>query len=315
VQSLLSEVAALRTAVAAQRACSPGAQVTCTYGGPPGTGGVGPCKPGTMTCAANGTSFGACVGQVVPTAEVCGNAIDENCDGVVDDGCVFVSCAALPGGSQTGEYWLDPDGAGPVVQYRGWCNTTFLGGGWLDVVRTFALPGINLATYRDLFFVSNNAYSLTMVTGTTQDGTGLPGLGIINGITAAYAHTEGFHLKPVGPYSRVRLAYRMQGCDSDASRCSNSNWIPLNGPGWNGGSVTHPSPCLGGYTCIQGSCTDNRDAPIAATYANDAINSANTLLSWSGSGLSTCVIDSCGRDATIPNTAPITWFTQLMLRA
>jgi Putative metal-binding motif len=34
---------------------------------------------------ADGTGFGACVGQVVPTAEVCANGIDEDCNGVVDD--------------------------------------------------------------------------------------------------------------------------------------------------------------------------------------------------------------------------------------
>ena len=62
------------------------------------TRGVGNCRDGLETCAL-GTFTGTCVGQVGPSTEVCGNAIDENCDGVLNDGCdggVIVVDAGVP---------------------------------------------------------------------------------------------------------------------------------------------------------------------------------------------------------------------------
>jgi hypothetical protein len=63
--------------------CSPGAVDSC-YDGPAGTEGVGPCVKGTHTCSPTGT-WGACMGEVTPTDEVCGNAVDEDCSGALDD--------------------------------------------------------------------------------------------------------------------------------------------------------------------------------------------------------------------------------------
>ncbi|MFZ4857118.1 MAG: putative metal-binding motif-containing protein [Desulfuromonadaceae bacterium] len=61
------------------------------YTGPGGTMGVGICKAGARTCTAG--AFGACVGEVLPAIEVCGNAVDENCNGVVNEenalGCIM----------------------------------------------------------------------------------------------------------------------------------------------------------------------------------------------------------------------------------
>jgi hypothetical protein len=65
-------------------ACTPGAMQSC-YQGTPGTLGTGPCKAGTQICAASGTSWGACLGQVLPVAEICNNAVDDDCDGTVDN--------------------------------------------------------------------------------------------------------------------------------------------------------------------------------------------------------------------------------------
>jgi len=53
------------------------------YSGPAGTQGKGLCKGGTQTCT-NG-AWGACVGEVTPETELC-NGLDDDCDGVVDDG-------------------------------------------------------------------------------------------------------------------------------------------------------------------------------------------------------------------------------------
>ncbi|MCB9548291.1 MAG: hypothetical protein H6706_20945 [Myxococcales bacterium] len=63
-------------------ACEPGLTRPC-YGGPPGTEGVGACAPGVRTCAPDGR-FGACVGERGPAEEAC-NAVDDDCDGRVDE--------------------------------------------------------------------------------------------------------------------------------------------------------------------------------------------------------------------------------------
>jgi len=46
---------------------------------------VGTCNPGVVTCI-NG-KLTKCEGAVGPTSEVCGDGLDNDCDGVVDNGC------------------------------------------------------------------------------------------------------------------------------------------------------------------------------------------------------------------------------------
>ena len=46
---------------------------------------VGECAAGAQTCS--GGAWGSCVGEVGPSVEVCNN-LDNDCDGVVDNGCV-----------------------------------------------------------------------------------------------------------------------------------------------------------------------------------------------------------------------------------
>jgi hypothetical protein len=55
------------------------------YTGPPGTEGVGECTAGVQSCSAG--VWGSCTGDVVPQAEICGDVIDNDCNGLVDDGC------------------------------------------------------------------------------------------------------------------------------------------------------------------------------------------------------------------------------------
>jgi len=64
--------------------CTPGSTLPC-YQGATGTLGVGACKAGTQTCLVDGTGYGACLGQVLPAPEVCGNSVDEDCNGLADD--------------------------------------------------------------------------------------------------------------------------------------------------------------------------------------------------------------------------------------
>jgi hypothetical protein len=76
--------------------CTPGQTQAC-YSGPDGTQGVGICKGGMATCAPDGTGFGPCVGEVMPSGETC-NAIDDDCDGMIDDG--VMGCSCTPGATK-----------------------------------------------------------------------------------------------------------------------------------------------------------------------------------------------------------------------
>jgi hypothetical protein len=78
--------------------CPPGMVESC-YDGTPGTDGVGPCKAGTHACDANGIAWSACEGQVVPQVDGCYDDIDNDCNGVVNDGVNngVPGCACLPG--------------------------------------------------------------------------------------------------------------------------------------------------------------------------------------------------------------------------
>ena len=61
--------------------CLPNSTASC-YSGPPNTQGVGICMAGTKLCNAQGTAYGACAGEVLPSNEVCTQTGDENCDGI-----------------------------------------------------------------------------------------------------------------------------------------------------------------------------------------------------------------------------------------
>lgn len=52
------------------------------YSGPPQTIGIGVCRAGRASCEA---TWGSCVGETVPSDEICGNGVDDNCDGIIDD--------------------------------------------------------------------------------------------------------------------------------------------------------------------------------------------------------------------------------------
>jgi hypothetical protein len=68
------------------------------YSGPNNTAGVGVCKSGVYACNPNTTQGLYCDGQVLPLAtEDCGafgygNGLDDNCNGLVDEGCNGASC-------------------------------------------------------------------------------------------------------------------------------------------------------------------------------------------------------------------------------
>ncbi len=77
------------------RACSCTGDPTC-YGGPPQTRGVGACVDGMRPC--DGEFFGTCTGWTGPVEEVCDDRIDNDCDGIVDEGACREVCQ--PGDSR-----------------------------------------------------------------------------------------------------------------------------------------------------------------------------------------------------------------------
>jgi hypothetical protein len=71
--------------------CTEGEMRSC-YSGPVGTQGVGSCQAGVQTCHSN--DWGPCEGEVTPTAEVCSDSADHNCNG--NAGCADAQCATQP---------------------------------------------------------------------------------------------------------------------------------------------------------------------------------------------------------------------------
>jgi hypothetical protein len=63
--------------------CTAGKTKAC-YTGAAGTEGVGACHGGTITCGSD-NHWGACQGQQTPIGEICGNSIDDDCNGQVDE--------------------------------------------------------------------------------------------------------------------------------------------------------------------------------------------------------------------------------------
>lgn len=70
-----------------------GIQRAC-YTGPAGTKGKGFCKEGTQTCKAG--QWKGCVGEVVPTKEIC-DGIDNDCNGKTDDQLIAPFCSKTLG--------------------------------------------------------------------------------------------------------------------------------------------------------------------------------------------------------------------------
>lgn len=74
--------------VGGMTACTPSSMRDC-YTGPPGTANVGACTIGTETCNLEGTGYGPCDGEIVPSDEVPTQPgetpVDEDCDGMTDE--------------------------------------------------------------------------------------------------------------------------------------------------------------------------------------------------------------------------------------
>ncbi len=105
--------------------CEPGTKKFC-YSGPAGTEVVGLCRAGLSTCLADGTGYGPCEGEIVPTAETCATPGDDDCDGQVNEdgpgcGCTpnsMIACYSGPantkdvGNCQSGMQTCNASGTG-----------------------------------------------------------------------------------------------------------------------------------------------------------------------------------------------------------
>lgn len=187
-----------------------------------------------------------------------------------------------------GVYRIDPTGSAP---FKAYCDMTTEGGGWVDVVKSYHAPSPDTSTLSAQFFSGYLGTSLT-VSGLT----GGAGDGVFMYTNQAASHAAALFLTPALDHSSVRLSYRMQG-DEGGSRCSSANWVPLSGPGYNGGLSSYLVSCLSGFSCIQGTPQNSRDAPISVSnYSLDNINPATTLLAWSGSNNDQATASGCTRD-------------------
>lgn len=104
--------------------CAPAAVEDC-YDGPPGTLNNGICVGGTRICAVDGT-WGACMGQTLPSAEDCQTSLDEDCDGATP-ACAAAWVLALGGESYV--YDIETDSAGNVFAIGQFNGTVDFGGG------------------------------------------------------------------------------------------------------------------------------------------------------------------------------------------
>lgn len=67
---------------------------------------VGACSTGIKTricLQGQWGSYGSCIGSVVPTSEICGDSVDNDCDGSTDEGCGCTQGATKVCGTDVGE--------------------------------------------------------------------------------------------------------------------------------------------------------------------------------------------------------------------
>ena len=108
--------------------CVPGLMTPC-YTGPNGTIDVGVCQGGLRQCNPDGIGHGPCVGQVVPTADLCATPEDEDCD--EDASCIVPPLWEKPtDGTATGvALSVAADDDGNVLATGSFSGTLDLGAG------------------------------------------------------------------------------------------------------------------------------------------------------------------------------------------
>lgn len=108
--------------------CMPNTTASC-YTGAMGTLGIGLCKAGTKACNAQGTMYGPCVGEIVPVAESCNTAGDDNCNGMSNEGCSAIWSKSFGGIMDEDINDVAVDSQGNIVIVGGFAGTVDFGGG------------------------------------------------------------------------------------------------------------------------------------------------------------------------------------------
>lgn len=252
--------------------CAAGSTVSC-YGGPPGTAGVGACKSGTQTCNSMGTGWEACTGDVVPSPDVCTDNLDNDCNGVINDGFLggAAGCACFP--SSNVACYSGPQGTkgvGVCVGGVATCNVSGTGTGACNGEVTPSADSCNDSLDNDCNGIPN-------------DGAGSGGAGCVCVPGAQVACYEG----PAGTQGVGVCKAGARTCDADGKawgacfgqvipdfdRCDNTVDDDCNGtindgfssgaqgclcaPGTTGSCYTGPSGSQGVGTCHAGSHTCN----------------------------------------------------------
>jgi hypothetical protein len=193
--------------------CLPSTAASC-YSGPAGTMGISVCAAGVEVCNELGTSYGPCVGEVVPAFEECGTAADENCDG--EAACKGAhTWSKRFGDSSTQEVQsIATDGVGNVVLTGYFSGSVDFGGGplWNTERGTFDtfvakldLAGTHLWSKRFGLGESQYAYSIAtdsagnivltgVLVGTADFGGGPLGSAGGNDVFVAKLSPTGSHL-------------------------------------------------------------------------------------------------------------------------
>lgn len=162
--------------------CSPNTTRGC-YDGPPGTSGVAACMGGTQTCAGDGRSWGACMGQVLPQPEAgrCGDGLDNDCNGVrdcMDPACqTAAACCTRPdGGPVDGTIYAHSATELYVVSPGSWTVTrigAFMNGDQitdLAVTPNGNLYGISYDTLYSINKVTGRATQVAPLSGGANNG-------------------------------------------------------------------------------------------------------------------------------------------------
>ena len=162
---------------------------------------------------------------------------------------------------------------------------------------------------------------VTCATNSGEQGSGEQGFYIAYSFSGNGSHEIPIHFRPSdGIAGPVAATWVLQGSDQ-GYRCNSSNWVPLNGPGFDGGSADYLGACdtAPGLTCIQGSPVSGQDAPVGpVTYVKDDFDPATTVLTWSGADYGPngeCGSNGCACSSEIPTTKVALWFTSLTYTA
>jgi len=156
--------------------CMPNTMRGC-YDGPAGTQNVAACRGGMQTCSSDGRSWGACVGQLLPTAEStqCMDGVDNDCNGLTD--CADPSCTTAPacctrsdGGTVDGTIYAHSATDLYVVSPSGWTVTrigAFANGDQITDLAVTPNGNVYGISYDTLYSINKTTGRATLVAGLT----------------------------------------------------------------------------------------------------------------------------------------------------